>query len=78
MARFKVLQPVEFHAGVIGLSKEQAEVRKHALAASAPGLYEIRNTVGFKAGELIDLRFDVPKSLRDALAPLAATKKDEG
>ena len=80
MAKVKVIQPVEFHSGVIGLSKDQAEVRAHALAASAPGLYEIRGKISFKAGELLDLRFPVPKALRDALSPLAApaTKKDEG
>lgn len=76
MAKICVIQPIQLYSGVIGLSKEQAEVRRHALTESGPGLYTIKAAVSFKAGEIIDARFPIPKSLRDSVESLSAAKKD--
>jgi len=55
MKEYITTQTVDLYTGLIGLTKEQAQVRGQALSEVRKGVYEIIFPVQFKAGELIKL-----------------------
>lgn len=55
MKEYVTTQPVELHAGRIGLNKTQAAIRAPYLTQKSPGVYTITGPVQFKAGEVICL-----------------------
>lgn len=80
MQRYLVTAPLHLHAGaMLELTPEQAAPRVAARALApmpSDGVYEVRTSVQFKAGELIGYAGLVPKTLAAALsspdAPAAA------
>lgn len=55
MEKYKTTGLVTLYQGQIGLSKDQAAVRKRKLKKLKGGMYEIITPVQFKAGEVIRL-----------------------
>lgn len=72
MQRYLVTAPLHLHAGaLLELTPEQAAPRVAARALApmpSDGVYEVRTSVQFKAGELIGYAGLVPKTLAAALA----------
>jgi hypothetical protein len=61
------------------LSDAQAAPRALRLKAMGNGLYEVMESVQFKAGEVIDLDLtQLPKNLRNPLIPLPPAKPGRG
>lgn len=62
MRKYRTLATVCLFDGVIGLSDEQADVRRHCLKKIGKGKFKILQPVQFKAGEIIG--FDtIPKPM---------------
>lgn len=63
-------------AGVrVKLTDRQAQLRALRVKAVGRGLYEVREPIQFKTGEVLDLDRDtLPKVIRDHLTPIAAAK----
>lgn len=67
---YRILQPLNFHAGaLLGLTAEQAHVRRAVLKPLGDGLYEVVTEVNFKAGEVITFKGDLPKAMADFVQP---------
>lgn len=63
--RYRVLQPMSLPKGtLLGLTEAQAAARHFALRPSVDGLWEVLQTVQFKAGETIEVGGEVPKAER--------------
>ena len=72
MRQYLVSAPLSLYAGaVLALSAEQAARRVPALWPLDDGLYEVRQPVQFKAGEVIGFGGDLPKHLASLLEPVA-------
>jgi hypothetical protein len=54
MAKYRILEPLVFGEGVLGLSDEQYATRRHALKPLGKGQYQVVGEVQFKAGEVIE------------------------
>lgn len=71
--KYQVIAAITLHAGAqLILSEAQAQRRKHLLEALGDGLYQVRQSVQFKAGETIETDQDLPKhlaSLVEAVTP---------
>lgn len=64
---------VSFGPGTrLGLTKDQAAARAHALTAAGRGQYITRTAVQFKAGEVFNFDGEMPKGLADLVASPAA------
>lgn len=75
MDRYLIVAPAFFGAGSrLGLSKEQAAARFHALKEVGKGVYVALDSVQFKAGEVIGVDGELPK----ALAELVGAKPKRG
>lgn len=69
---------LELSHGVVGLTAEQADLRKHALKKKGKGRYEIIAPVQFKAGEVLEFDQELPKKLATLVEPeLSAKQKKE-
>lgn len=69
MDKFQIVATATFGAGArLGLSKEQAAARVHSLREVARGVYVAQQPVQFKAGEVIGLDGEIPKSLGAAVS----------
>lgn len=67
MEEYIIVAPATFNAGILGLTEEQAAVRRHALKKLADGRYEVASPVQFKAGEKIGYAGEMPKTLGQLL-----------
>lgn len=75
MDKYLVVAPATFGAGArLGLSKEQAAARAHALKEVGKGVYVAQQPVQFKAGETVGIDGELPKSLGEAVAAPKAKK----
>lgn len=76
MDKYLVVAPLTLGAGVrLGLSKEQAAARSHALKAAGKGVYVTTAPVQFKAGEQIAVADELPKALAELLNPPKKAEK---
>lgn len=70
MQRYTAHQFVQFHAGRVALTAEQAARRRMCTRATGePGVYEITAPCGFKLGESFGYDGDVPKAMHAFVAP---------
>lgn len=69
MQRYKVLDTISLHTGILDLTEAQATPRKDALISLGEGLYEIIKPVEFKAGEIIGYDGDINRDLTEKLLP---------
>lgn len=68
MQRYLVAAPLSLHAGaLLELTPEQALPRARSLRPVGGGVYEVRASVHFKAGETLGVDGVVPKALATAL-----------
>jgi hypothetical protein len=77
--KYRVLEPATFGPGArLTLTEDQAAPRRHVLMRLSGDLYETTDLVQFKAGEVLGVQGDLPKSLQAILSdtekPLAAEK----
>lgn len=75
MDKYLIVAPATFGAGArLGLSKEQAAARAHALKEVAKGVYVAQQPVQFKAGEVVGIDGDLPKVLAELVDKPKAKK----
>ena len=66
MEKYLIVAPATFGVGSrLGLSKEQAAARAHALKPAGKGVYIVQVPVQFKAGEQVSVEGDLPKVLAE-------------
>jgi hypothetical protein len=76
MDKFLIVSVATFGAGArLGLSKEQAAARAGALTDVGKGVYVAKQSVQFKAGEVIGIDGDLPKALAVAVDRPVKAKK---
>lgn len=67
-----------FNSGILELAPEQASSRSHALASLGEGLFEIREPVQFKRGEIVGYDGDVNKALLQLIEPVESEITSSG
>lgn len=78
MKKYTVVnRPLFLKGGVLGLTGEQYESRKHALKALGHGRYEVIAEVCFKIGEKIGYGGQVPKITQTQLEEVEKRQTDE-
>lgn len=63
-------------SGILLLTAAQGNARAHALANLGEGLYEIRQPVQFKHGEVIGYDGDINKTLLERIVEVTAVKEE--
>jgi len=72
MNYFRANQTVEIGEGTIALTDAQAGPRRRKLMKVKDGVYQVRELVQFKAGEVVGIVGDVPKHLVHKVDPVDA------
>lgn len=68
---YRILQPLKFHSGaLLGLTEDQARVRKTVIESLGARLYRVITEVQFKAGEIISYEGALPKSMAFSAEPV--------
>lgn len=77
MNKYLIVAPATFGASArLGLSREQAAARAHALREVGKGVYVAQQSVQFKAGETVSVDGELPKALAELVeAPKAKKAK---
>lgn len=76
MDKFLIVSVATFGAGArLGLSKEQAAARAGALTDVGKGVYVAKQSVQFKAGEVIGIDGNLPKALAVSVDRPSKAKK---
>lgn len=76
MKEYKAKAVISLHAGKVALTPEQVAPRMHALEEEKKkGVYTIKDTIHFKAGEVFGYDGDIPKVLSDKVG--SPDDKDE-
>ncbi|CAH1387026.1 hypothetical protein [Candidatus Nitrotoga sp. M5] len=76
--KYRVLEPILFHAGqVLFLDAKQVKPRRAVLKPLGGNGYAVLTEASFKAGEIIGLEDAVPKSMINSMRPVRAPKPDQ-
>jgi hypothetical protein len=76
MKRYKAVNRVELHAGILELTKKQSLPRAHCLQDLGEGFFEITGKVEFKVGEEFGYDGEVTKAMAQDLTAAEAEKKE--
>lgn len=68
---------VNLNAGIVELTRNQAQAREHALRHLEKDVYEIVKPIQFKAGEILGYSGEILKGIMDSIAPIEEKKEKD-
>lgn len=78
MIEYKALGRVKLFGGLVQLTEQQLRRRAHAVASTdEAGIYQILNTVEFKAGEVFGHSHELPKTMNDIVEKVKGEPEPE-